>query len=384
MSTTERCATCRFFCGITIYPKNETAKLLRDKERKPGLCRYYPPTPGAIQSQLDRSSAQVASPIWISVSEQDWCGKYEANANSTPDPVAPVTLTPPLKPPKLIDSVTAAPDWTGVAKLDWSSSTDVYAAASVVSAKHVAPKERLFRRQPVPPKERLFRRQPVPIVPEPVYVSIEQRWLRPISSLSLSLELRMRLHACQIAIWKDLWITNDVKLLAATTPDGKKVFTVKHLEELYCAFLREPGGRQYWPAWLSQRFPPKPAPSPPPGPTPAAKPPAPKSPVKATPQKKAAPKAVSKLAQEWTTSPPRQRRCQHCDEQFTEYHVPIADEKSIWDRACVQCARELLFEETPKLEQFDYKDRQYVSPGRDRKEDTDPWQDNSIRAMEDK
>jgi hypothetical protein len=107
--------------------------------------------------------------------------------------------------------------------------------------------------------------------------------------------------------------------------------------------------------------------------------------VKATPQKKAAPKAAAKPpAQPWHVPPTRQRRCQHCGEKFDEYHVPIANEKSIWDRACVQCARELLFEETPKLEQLDYQDRQYSNAGRRREEDTDPWQANSIRAMEDR
>ena len=63
--------------------------------------------------------------------------------------------------------------------------------------------------------------------------------------------------------------------------------------------------------------------------------------------------------------------------------MQITDEQSIWDRACVQCARELMFEEMPKLEKLDYKDRQYISAGARRRLEPSPWQENAIRAMED-
>ena len=367
MSTTERCETCRFFRGTQITltkPDDKDGK--RDNERRPGICRYSPPTPGEIKCQLEQSSARIAAPVWTAVSGSDWCGKYEAGVAPPVDEAEPAKAT--AEPPKHKPALIATPYWTGVAEPDWCSTQDASAA----------PLEgfKVFRKAARPPANK-------PPVPETRFpTGIESLWLRPIGGLSISSNLRMRLLLGQISTWGDLWRTDDAQLLAMTHRNGIRLFTEHDLEELFHAFLRE-GSRHLWPEWLSRRFPPPPGPKP--TPPPAPEPPAPKPPVKATPRKKAAPKAISKPpAQLPDVTPTRQRRCQHCGEKFDEYHVPIADEKSIWDRSCVQCARELLFEETPKLEQLDYQDRQYSNAGRRREEDTDPWQDNSIRAMEDR
>jgi len=434
MSTTERCETCRFFRGTKVTPVVPTDEVKRDNERRPGICRYSPPSPGEIKCQLEQSSARIAAPVWTAVSGEDWCGKYEVLAVTVTVPDKPDKPDKPIKPdkpttPQLVkwgDPIEAL----GLSKpgCNYLRLLGVQRINDLMEYPPTALKMRYYDIHKVAMPEAQYEGiiaelNSLPYViwkgdklkkskPEnPVTGPFATVSKRPISGLRISDDLKLRLTLNQILIWGDLWHSyNGVRLLSMSSPGGKRIFTREDLEELAKAFAEE----YISPEWLMLRLPrppvavvlplppkpapapppkpapappPKPAPAPPPKPAPAPPPEPPSTPkpkVKATPRKKATPKPVkSKPAQQWSLSP-LQLRCQHCGEQFAQYHVQITDEQSIWDRACVQCARELLFEETPKLERLDYRDRQYVNAGSRREEDTSPWQANAIRAMEDK
>jgi hypothetical protein len=379
---------------------------------------------------LEQSSARIAAPVWTAVSGEDWCGKYEAIAVTVTVPAKPAKPAKPDKPDKTNkpDKPTTPPpvkradpiESLGLSKpgCNYLRLLGVQRIDDLMEYPPTALKMRYYdiHKGPMPEaqyegilaelsllpyvlweSDKLKKSKPENLVTGP-FARVSKR---PISGLGISDDLKLRLTLNQILIWGDLWHSyNGVRLLSMCSPGGKRIFTKEDLEELAKAFADE----YISPEWLMLRLPrppvavlppppPKPAPAPPPKPAPAPPPklaptppseppPTPKPKVKAAPRKKVTRKAISKLTQEWALSP-LQLRCQYCGEQFAEYHVQITDERSIWDRACVQCARELMFGETPKLEKLDYKDRQYISAGARRRLEPNPWQENAIRAMED-